>query len=125
MKIDRIFKQTPPDELIFRYLQVLGVKGYDDAHWWPRTLISSVAESLDLLLPELEPYYMKHKKFHVTRRMDTTAYLAVLRHLLHSKNLELESMYTSNMKIGSDTFHRVVNPNPRFLTEEDFTVSFG
>ena len=125
MKVDRIFKKTPPDDLLLRFLQILGVKGFDDAHWWPRTLVQSVADDLDLLLPEIEPYYMKHKRFHITRKMNTTSYIAVLRHLLHARNLELENKYTSSVKFQSDTFHRVVNPNPRFHTEEDFTVTFS
>ena len=125
MKLERIFRREPPDELVLRYLAVLGIKGYDDAHWWPRSLVQSKADELDELLLELEPYYMKHKRFHVTRRMTISSYLTVLRHLVHSKHLELEIKYTSSVKFQSDTFHRLVNPNPRFLTEEDFTVSFS
>ena len=125
MKVERIFKKQPPDELILRFLQVLGIKGFDDAHWWPRTLIQSVAEELDALLPELEPYYMKHKRHHVTRKQNTTSYLAILRHLISVRNLEVENKYTSKAGSQFTTFHRIQNPNPRFQSEEDFVISFS
>jgi len=118
----QVFYQSPPDELILRFLKVLGISGFADTHWWPRSLIRSAAPSLDLLLVEIEPYYTKHKKFHVLEEMNTSSYVVVLRHLIHCKGIELQSRYKPNKKYGTTMMYRIV-PNCNDFVG-DFNVSF-
>ena len=103
-----MFYQEPPDELVLRFLKVLGISGYADTHWWPRSLLRSAAKTLDLLLVEIEPFYIKSKKFHVLKVMNTSDYVVVLRHLLHSKKIKLHSKYKPSKKFGTTMLYRIV-----------------
>ena len=90
--VNRIFRREVPDELILRFLKNLGVLGYSDYHWFPKSLLTATTcQELDSLILELAPYYYKHKLFVLEREMTQNRYIQVIRQLLKTKNQVLES----------------------------------
>ena len=82
-------------------------------------MIRSAAPALDLLLVEIEPYYIKSKKFHVLDEMRTSSYVVVLRHLLHCKGINVESKYKPNKKYNSTMMYRIVPSTNEFVGNFD------
>jgi hypothetical protein len=129
MKVERVFKTVPSDDLILRFLQILGIVSFQDTHWWPYSLFStpSICQSLEVLLPELEPFYMNHKKEIIQREMTPRRYLTILRHLLRARGLDIEGheVHSSKMSYMNRMNYRLINPNP-VVVENDaiFTVTF-
>ena len=129
MKVERVFRRIPPDELILRVLKALGIVSFQDTHWWPYNtlLVPSVCQTLDSLLVELEQYYMPHKIEIVKRKMNPRRYLTIIRHLVRAKGLDLEGheVHSSNLSFTARMMYRMVNPSPiAGKADAIFTVSF-
>ena len=102
----RIFRRTPPEELTLRVFECFGLKSMNDEKEFSKNDIKT--EMFATLLPELEPFYTKHKKFMVTRPMEKKHYIQVLRNLCQIHNLVF---HTKTIEEG--TKYRVLNPqNP-------------
>jgi hypothetical protein len=102
----RIFRRVPPEELALRVFECFGLKGLNDEKEFAKKDIKT--EMFSTLLPELEPFYTKHKKFMVTRPMENKHYIQVLRNLCQVYGLVF---HTKTGEHG--TKYRVLNPkNP-------------
>lgn len=129
-----IFREEPPDELVEKFFQSIGVQNLDDSHWWPKaSLIPSVIDKLNELVFILEPYYVKHRSPARLGILSLNHYIHILRQCAKAKGYTLESKefgpdhesYASRLK------YRVV-PGPgkepkRILDKNNpiFTVSFS
>jgi len=132
----KIFRKTPPEELILRYFDCFGVKGFfDESEFDASCITSEVIQKLDLLLIELEPYYTKHKKFMITRPMEARHYIQVLRNLCQIHKFVFYTKFTD-----SKTSYRILNtdnPDTAFyhimmkkveshtIAKIPFTISFS
>jgi hypothetical protein len=104
--MSRIFSKLPPEELVLRVFDCFGVKGLFDEKQFGKKDISM--EQLDTILPELEPYYTKHKKFMITRASQPKHYIQILRNICHIYKL---IFYAKNSDTGVK--YRILNPmNP-------------
>ena len=102
----RIFRRTPPEELTLRVFECFGLKSMNDEKEFTKNDIK--IEMFSTLLPELEPYYTKHKKFMITRPMEKKHYIQVLRNLCQVYSLVFHTKTTE-----SGTKYRILNPqNP-------------
>ena len=102
----RIFRKVPDEELSLRVFECFGLKNMNDEKEFTKNDIKT--EMFATLLPELEPFYTKHKKFMVTRPMQKKHYIQVLRNLCQINNLVFHTKTTEQ-----GTKYRVLNPqNP-------------
>jgi hypothetical protein len=102
----RIFRRHPPEELILRVFECFGLKSLNDEKEFGKKDIA--IEQFCCLLPELEPYYTKHKKFMITRVMERKYCIQVLRNLCQVCGLVFHTKTGEN-----GTKYRVLNPlNP-------------
>lgn len=129
MKVERIFRKIPPDELILRVLKAIGIISFQDSHWWPYStlLVPTICKTLDSILPELKDYYMPHKLEIVTRKMSPRRYLTILRHLVRAKGLDIEGheVHSSNLSFSARMMYRMKNPSPiAGKPDAIFTVAF-
>tara|TARA_R110000822_G_scaffold16825_1_gene56874 strand:- start:145 stop:561 length:417 start_codon:yes stop_codon:yes gene_type:complete len=138
MKVERIFKQIPPDDLILKILKAVGIVSFQDAHWWAYSVLSvpTVCQTLDSLIVELEQYYTSHKLHIVKRNMNPRRYVTILRHLIRAKKLDLvgHEVHSSNLPFTTRMMYRMVNPTSSVpvtsgvVIEKDdaiFTVAFN
>ena len=90
----KIFRVDPPDELILKLLSFVGVNSLEDYHWWPKIVLNpfeKVESESKELLHELEKYYYPHKSFYINRKLTPTSFIQIIRQVLKSKNIRLES----------------------------------
>lgn len=134
MKVERVFREVPPDSLILRVLNAVGVKSFQGMNWWAYTnlYVESVTKTLDSCIEELKPYYMPHKLEILTRKMTPRRYLTIIRHCVRAKGLNLEGheVHSSKLKYPQRMLYRVTNPFPKVeeKIEENnpiFTVCFN
>ena len=100
----RIFRRVPDEELSLRVFECFGLKNMNDEKEFSKSDIKT--EMFATLLPELEPFYTKHKKFMITRPMEKKHYIQVLRNLCQIYNLVFHTKTTEH-----GTKYRVLNPN--------------
>jgi hypothetical protein len=90
-KIERVFREAVPDELVLKFFEAIGVKGKDDCKWFSKHVFTEpVCEKIQELLPLLEPYYYPHKQFIITRGMTELRYLQIYKQLAACMSYKLE-----------------------------------
>jgi hypothetical protein len=129
MKVERVFRKVPPDELVLRILKAIGVVSFQDAHWWSYNMliVPTVVDKLEKLIKELHPYYMPHKCEIVNRNQTPRRILTILRHIVRAKGMDLEGheVHSSNLTYNQRMLYRLVNPIPNETkTDAIFTVEF-
>ena len=129
MKVERVFRELPPDSLILRILNAVGVVSFQDIHWWPYSnlFVDTVTKTLDSCIQELKPYYMPHKLEIVTRKMTPRRYLTIIRHCVRAKDMNLEGheVHSSKLKYPQRMLYRVTNSLPSIEDKNPiFTVAF-
>jgi len=134
MKVERVFKEVPPDALVLRILNALGVLSFQGMNWWAYTnlYVESVTKILDSCIEELKQYYMPHKLEILNRKMTPRRYLTIIRHCVRAKGMNLEGheVHSSRLKYSQRMLYRVTNSLPQVeekLEEKNpiFTVSFS
>jgi len=107
----RVFIKKPPEELVLRVFRCLGLVDFNDERVFSRlTLTQPVLTRFDDILLELEPYYKKHKRFMVSRTMESRHYIQVIRNLCIEYKLIL---YTREDNKNNLILYRILNPlNP-------------
>jgi hypothetical protein len=129
MKVERVFRDLPPDQLILRILNAVGVVSFQDIHWWPYTnlYVPTVTQTLDSCIEELKQYYMPHKLNILTRKMTPRRYLTIIRHCVRAKNMNLEGheVHSSKLTYAQRMLYRVTNALPQLEDKNPiFTVTF-
>jgi len=105
--MSKIFKKSPPEDLVIRVFECFGVKGLTDEKEFSRHDIK--VDKLDTLLPELEPFYIKYKRFMITRLMNIRYYIQIVRNLCQTRGLIFHSRTTDY-----GVRYRILNPkNPQ------------
>lgn len=90
--MSRTFRKDIPDELVKEFLKLVGVISYQDYHWFPKSMLTpKVCKEFDALLTELSSYYYPHKLFTIERELNQNRYVQILRQILKSKDICLES----------------------------------
>jgi len=118
-KIERIFKKEIPDDLMNKFLNVIGLSDIYDNKWIPTCVFTKdVCSKLDEIIIEIAPYYQDHKSYLVTREMNTRRYIQVLRHLAKSKEIVLES---KSYGASKGTYYRLLTNK---ISEAEYTISF-
>ena len=101
-----IFRRIPPEELTLQIFECVGIRGFFDEREFSKKAIK-VAE-FDALLPILEPYYKKYKRFMCVRAMQPKYYIQIIRNLCQAHGFIFYSKHTD-----SGTVYRILNPlNP-------------
>lgn len=93
----RLFRVTPPKELVIEILQHLRLLGLHDLRWFTREELN--LDTLDEWLPLLEPYYIPCKARRFLSEMDATRIVTIVRHILQPHGYELhtqERMYKTS-----------------------------
>jgi hypothetical protein len=121
-----LFRKAPDLELVERFLQAaLGLRSLHDQAWFSRSMIR--VHEAELLLPELEPYYMpcKAKDFLFPTFTPSRA-LTILRHLVRAHGYDLHAQERSNGGVKSLWYS--IQPKSATLghsnTEETIEVRF-
>jgi hypothetical protein len=126
----KIFKKIPPEELFNRILLCFGLHGINDEKEFTKHDIK--IETLDLILPELEPYYTKDKKFMVTRPMEPKYYIQILRNLCNEYKLIFHSTITDsgskykilNPQNVETNFYYIIKKYVKDMAHRSFIISF-
>jgi hypothetical protein len=85
----KVFRKTPPVDLIERILVTLGIKGIQDTTWFSKSCIHLT--EFEELLPEIEPYYIPCKaKEYIHIDMSSSKVITIIRHLLASQGTKLD-----------------------------------
>jgi hypothetical protein len=117
--LERIFKKEIPDEIINKFVNILGLCNIYDNKWIPTSSFTpEICKKLDDLIVDIVPYYQEHKTYIVTRDMNTRRYIQILRHLVKSKKLQLESKSYGATK---GTYYRILSD---LKTDTEWTISF-
>jgi hypothetical protein len=119
-----LFREVPELELIERFLQTsLGLRSLHDQAWFSRSMIR--VHEAELLLPELEPYYMpcKAKEF-LLGPFTAARALTILRHLVRAHGYDLHAQERSNG--GSKSLWYSIQPKcvPNGSTSNTIEVRF-
>ena len=102
----KIFRTSPPIELIEKALLCFGLRGVQDATWFSKSCIHLA--NFEEFLPEIEPYYIpcKAKEYiHIN-----PSPITILRHLLTSHGAKLESQEKTTNGVKS-MWYRIFNEN--------------
>jgi hypothetical protein len=83
----KIFRETPPIDLVERFLSAYSIRGLTDTTWFSK--VSNLSK-IDDLLPELEPYYMPCKaKDYINTPLTQDKGITILRQLLTAHSIQL------------------------------------
>jgi len=124
----RLFVDEIPDELVLKFFNTIGIKSFSDCHYWSKTVLTEeICQTLDSLLPELEPYYYPHKSFIINRNMNPLRYIQIIRQLARSKGLKLESKdyKDKNQNRKKIILYRLVGDKIQPQERSNFLVSFN
>ena len=127
--MSRTFRKEIPDELVLDLLKLVGVISYDDFHWFPKSMLTqNVCKEFDVLLETLSTYYYPHKLFIIERELNQNRYIQILRQVLKSKNIILESKeYVSkDFNKNKSLMYRIKPRGGDFFVNDSavFTVTF-
>ena len=84
-----LFRSVPPKDLVERFVVPYGLQNLQDTNWFSKTTLR-IAE-VELLLPELEPYYMpcKAKELLHTTPLTPARAITILRQILKTQNIDV------------------------------------
>ena len=120
----RLFRETPPFELVNTTLQTLGFTGMADSKLFSLEDIPISAESLDSWAPLLEPYYLPCKAKRYFGDLNGRRIITILRHLLPPHGFRVQT-YERLHQGKKRTVYQIHPATPRLLAEgEEICVLF-
>lgn len=123
MASKRLFRKSPPKELVNEVLHHLHLLGLHDLRWFTKEELC--ADTLDEWLPLLEPYYLPCKAKRFLTEMDRSRIITILRHILQPLGYQLntqERMY----KTQKTTLYQIQPIESHTdLSGTDLTVEFA
>lgn len=85
-----IFRKEPPLDIILRVLEAFGLKGLGDASWFTKPHIR--LDLLELVLLDLEPYYMPCKaEIYLYNKLTAQRAVTILRQILNTRDIHLST----------------------------------
>jgi len=84
----KIFRSSPPKELVEASLQTMHLTGLTDSTWFSKSCIN--LQALEDILPQLEPYYLPCKaKEYLHNPLTPARGLLIIRQLLDTQEVTL------------------------------------
>ena len=85
-----IFRKEPPLDIVVRVLEAFGFKGLGDASWFTKPHIR--LDILELVLLDLEPYYMPCKaEIYLYNKLTAQRAVTILRQVLNARDIHLST----------------------------------
>jgi hypothetical protein len=114
----QVFREIPPLELVEEVFRTFTLAGLDDTNWFSK--ISLNMQELEVLLPQIEPYYIpcKAKEF-LHPKLTPIRGITILRHLckIHSIHLTASERTCAGVK---GTWYQIAPTRAKAITI-DFT----
>ena len=85
--MNKLFRRTPPKELVERILRACGFQGLHDLRWFSKEEMS--LDGSDEWLPELESYYLPCKSARFFGSFDAAKLVTILRHIVRPYDYDL------------------------------------
>ena len=115
-----ILRNQPPLELILKFLEGFGLKSLNDTSWFSKDNIQ--LDKVELILPELEPYYMPCKAHYIHDELTINSAITILRHLIKARGTKLSAR--EKARLGLKTVWYQLIPARQTLTE-DAVIEFS
>jgi hypothetical protein len=85
-----IFRKEPPMEIVLKILEAFGLKGVSDVSWFTKPHIR--LDVLELVLLDLEPYYMPCKaEIYLYNKLTAQRAVTILRQVLNARGIHLST----------------------------------
>jgi hypothetical protein len=108
-----IFRKEPPLEIVLRVLEAFGLKGLCDASWFTKPHIR--LDILELVLLDLEPYYMPCKaEIYLYNKLTAQRAVTILRQVLNARNIHLSTNERGRNGVKT-MWYQIVAENPKDL----------
>ena len=118
------FKQQPPDNLILKSLESIGLTGFSDFKWVSESFLNYDLQKQ--VIDEIQLYYFPcNTKLFIKEEMTYSNYITIVRQLLRTKGFVLERK-TSRRQVTKNVFifegnYRII---PGETLEKEITVTF-
>ena len=120
MSKSKLFHKPVPEDIALQLFSHVGLRNLHDSRWFRKRDIESVLNKISDDLYLIEPYYLPHRKFYVTRSMSSARVACIYRQIARSLGLSLEAMERGRFG-EKQTYYRLVSPITHDTT---FSVSF-
>jgi len=118
----KLFRETPPLDIVNTTLRALGFTGITDTKIFSAVEIR--LENLETWAPILEPYYLPCKAKRYFNSLDSRRIITLLRHMLPSHGFRLQT-YERQHQGKKRTVYQIHPATPRLLAEgEEIRVLF-
>jgi hypothetical protein len=85
-----VFRKEPPLEIVLRVLEAFGLKGLGDASWFTKPHIR--LDILELVLLDLEPYYMPCKaQIYLYNKLTPPRAVTILRQVIKTRGIHVST----------------------------------
>jgi len=109
-----ILRNQPPLELVVKFLEGFGLKSLHDTSWFSKDNIQ--LDKAEIVLPELEPYYMPCKAHYIHDELSVNSVITILRQLIKAHGVKIYAR--EKARCGVKTVWYQLIPARQTLTED-------
>ena len=122
MVCHKLFIEPVPEDLALQLFSHVGLTSLHDSRWFRKKDIEFVMKHIEEDLPLLEPYYLPHRKFYLTRTMSGSRIACIFRQIARCLGLMLEASERSRYG-EKQTYYRLISQHFK-PSHAEFTVEF-